>query len=270
MVPALSLPGGVDIGRLDLSLDWRVTAVAIVATMATLLIAATLPITRATRGRLAGELVGMSSSTSLASQRVRQGLLALQVCATIIVLVSAGLFVRAVVHGFGTAPGFDADQTVFVSIQEGSPWAGTSGYDPNRITTRSARLMEALREVPGVIDVAQGLAPIGPAERFVIKRLKAQEREHDVAVTQLRGSPEMLAVLGVPILNGRSLTAADGAASPFPAVITQSLARRLWPDGTRWASRCELLYRDLAPLLSSASPGTFLSDPCRIQATGPW
>lgn len=231
MVPALSLPGGVDIGRLDVSIDWRVAAVALVATVGTLLVAAMLPIARATRGRLAGELVGAPSSTSLASQRVRQGLLALQVCATIIVMVSAGLFVRAVVHGFGTAPGFDADRTVFVSFQEGSPWAGTSGYDPQRIIARGARLAQVLRELPGVTDVAEGLAPIGSAERFVIKRLKAQEREHDVSVTQLRGSPEMLRVLGVPILSGRSLTPADGSASPYSAVITQSLARRLYPDG---------------------------------------
>ena len=96
------------------------------ATFATLLVAAMLPIARATRQRLATELVGASSSASLASRRVRQSLLALQVCASIIVLVSAGLFVRAVVHGFGAAPGFDVDRTVFVTVQETSPWANAA------------------------------------------------------------------------------------------------------------------------------------------------
>jgi predicted permease len=234
LVPAFSLPGGVDIGRLDLAIDWRVCAVALGATFATLVIAAMLPIARATRQRLATELVGASSSASLASRRVRQSLLALQVCASIIVLVSAGLFVRAVVHGFGGAPGFDVDRTVFVTIQETSPWgnAALSGGDfQGFVSARAARLMQALREVPGVVDVADGLPPIGPADRFVIKKLKAQDREHDVSVGQLRGSPELLSVLGVPILRGRSLTAADAPASPYPAVISQSLARRLWPDG---------------------------------------
>ncbi len=229
VVPALSLPGGVDIGRLDLSIDWRVCAVAAAATLATLLTAAALPIARATRERLAGELAGASSSTTLASQRMRQALLAVQVCATIVVLVSAGLFVRAVVHGFGSAAGFDIQRTLFVSIQEGTPWGTAGGYD--LITRRNARLRQTLRGVPGVEDVAEGLPPIGPADRFVIKRLKAEDREYDVSVAQLRGSPELLVALGVPILSGRSLTAADSSISPYPCVISQSLARRLWPDG---------------------------------------
>ena len=230
VVPTLRLPGGVDIGRLDLSIDWRVCAVAVAATLATLIVAATLPIARATRPRLSGELVGNSSSTTLASQRIRQALLALQVCATIVVLIAAGLFVRAVIHGFGNAPGFDVGQTIFVSIQEGAPYS-TGGYRPDLIVQRNDRLMQALREVPGVQEVATGLPPIGPADRFVIKKLKAQDREHDVSVAQLRGSPELLSALGVPILSGRSLTAADVSASPYPAVINRSLAERLWPDG---------------------------------------
>ena len=232
VVPAMSLPGGVDIGRLDLTIDWRVSAAAVAATLATLLVAAMLPIARATRQRLASELVGGSSSTTLASQRVRQALLALQVCATIIVLVSAGLFVRAVVHGFGNASGFDADRTVFVSIQEGGPWGFPGGgYRPDLVAQRNTRLLQTLREVPGVAEVAEGLPPIGPADRFVIKKLKAQDREHELSAAQLRGSPELLSALGVPILRGRSLTAADFSVSPYAAVITQSLAQRLWPDG---------------------------------------
>jgi predicted permease len=234
VVPALRLPGGVDIGRLDLSIDWRVSAVALAATLATLVIAAVLPIARATRPRLASELVGSASSTTLASQRVRQALLAIQVCATIIVLVSAGLFVRAVVYGFGGRPGFDLDRTVFVSIQESSSWTrlgNDTAFRPDLITQRTARLRQALRDIPGVQEVADGVAPIGPASRFVIKKLRAEDREYEVSAGQLRGSPELFSTLGVPILRGRSLTHTDVDVRPYPAIITQSLARRLWPDG---------------------------------------
>jgi predicted permease len=234
VMPSMRLPGGVDIGRLDLSIDWRVCAVAAAATIGTLLLAAVLPLARATRPRLASELVGNTSSTTLASQRARQALLALQVCATIIVLVSAGLFVRAVAHGFGSAPGFDVDHTVFVSIQEGSPWTrpgNDTAFRPDLIARRIARLRDALRDIPGVQEVADGIAPIGPASRFVINKLKAENREYEVSAAQLRGSPELLSTLGVPILRGRSLTLADVDVRPYPAVITQSLARRLWPAG---------------------------------------
>jgi predicted permease len=228
-VPALSLPGGVDIGRLDLSIDWRVCVVAIGATLATLFVAAMLPITRATRPRLASELAGHASSATLASQRVRQALLAFQVCATIIVLVAAGLFVRAVVHGFGSAPGFDMDRTVFVSIQEPRR-ANSTEYRPDLIAVRNARRRDELRAIAGVAAVAEGQPTIGPSDRFVIKKLKALDKEHVVSVAQLRGSPDLLETLGVPILQGRALNAADTKA-PYPAIVTESLARRLFPDG---------------------------------------
>ena len=49
------------------------------------------------------------------------------------------------------------------------------------IAVRNARLMRTLRAVPGVTDVAQGLPPIGQAERFIIKKLKANDRSEPAA-----------------------------------------------------------------------------------------
>jgi len=238
VVPALGLPGGVDIGRLDLSIDWRVCAVAIIATVLTLLVAAARPIVRSTHLRLAGEVLSGPSTTSLASHRVRQTLLALQVCATIIVLVAAGLFVRAVSYGFGRAPGFDVDRTVFVSVQERLPEANLRDPDIDRlhalVAERVARLTSALREVPGASEVAEGISPISPValrSRSNPRTVKVQDLEYQLLVGTLTGSPNLLSALGVPILAGRPLNAADIAPVPHPAVITRSLAERLWPDG---------------------------------------
>jgi predicted permease len=234
LVPALGLPGGVDIGRLDLSIDWRVCAVAIIATALTLLVAAARPVLRSTHLRLAGEILSGPSMTSLALHRVRQTLLAFQVCATIVVLVAAGLFVRAVNYGFGNAPGFDVDRTVFVSVQEGSP-AARAYVDRNAlIIERAARLTSALRELPGVSVVAEGISPIGPDASSILivpNTVKVQDREYQLRVGRLTGSPELLSALGVPILTGRPLTTADVEPVPHPTVITRSLAERLWPDG---------------------------------------
>ena len=226
VVPALSLPGGVNIGRLDLSIDWRVCGVAIAATAVTLVLAAGLPLARATRLRLAGELLAGSSATTLGSLRVRQALLAFQVCSTIIVLVAAGLFVRAVMHGFGNATGFDVERTVFVSVPKGTLFPEAA---------EAARVMPALGRLPGVSEVAEGISPIGlSASRSLSnpRTVTVQDREYRLLVGVLTGSSNLLSALGVPILAGRPLTAADSTvAAPYPAVITRSLAERLWPGG---------------------------------------
>jgi predicted permease len=271
LLPAFSIAGGVDMARLDLSIDWRVLAVAIAATLFTLLAAAVRPITRATRQRLGGELVAGSSSTSLASQRARQALLAFQVCATIVVLIAAGLFVRAVVHGFGSAPGFDVDRTVFVSVQEGNP-QGSAAVDMQGILSliaeRDARLTKALRGLPGVSQVAVGISPIGPnASLGKPLTISVEDREEQLLIGRLSGSHELLSALGVPILAGRSLTAADTTGSPVAAVITESLAGRLWPDGSALGQTMSLPQMRGGPYLivgiagnlafgSLAQPGT--------------
>src|SRR5690606_3697781 len=54
-IPSLSLPGGVDLGRLDLSMDWRVLAPAGAATGVPLAVAGRGPMRPCDRARLAGE-----------------------------------------------------------------------------------------------------------------------------------------------------------------------------------------------------------------------
>jgi predicted permease len=241
LLPALRLPGGVDIGRLDLSIDWRVSVAAIAATAATLVLAAAVPIVRSTRPRLSSELFGGTSSATPASQRIRQALLALQVCASIVVLVAAGLFVRAVLHGFGSAPGFDVDRTVFVSVQEAPPPSNPADErDPQRLVgfyqalmaERADRLSRALRELPGVDDVAAGMSPIGSdASILAPLTIKTDDGEHQLSFGRLSGGPGLISALGVPILAGRHLTTADLTSNPVATVITRPLAERIWPGG---------------------------------------
>jgi len=227
----LSLPGGVVLGRLDLSMDWRVVGVGVSATLVTLLVASARPLMQFTHGRLAGELITGGRGVSRSSQRVRQLLLAVQVAATMVVLVSAGLFVRSVLYGFYQAPGFEIDRTVFVSIYERARLSPT-GPDPRiDVAARNQRLRERLSTIAGVELVADGLPPIGPADRFVIKSSRVGEVEHQFPVGLLRGDAAQSQALGVPLLAGRPLSAADAAAEPAPALVTRSLAARLWPDG---------------------------------------
>jgi putative ABC transport system permease protein len=231
----------VDLGRLDLSMDWRVFAVAIGTTVLTLVGAAWLPVRRFTRARLAGELIaGPTATASVSSHRMRQALLALHVSATIVVLVTAGLFVRAVIHGFGGAPGFDANRMLSVTLRVDTPLTGFQAPEAwmAAYADRTARVKEAIRGLPGVADVAEGRPPIDPesARQMLAPRtVKTRGEQQELIVGTLFGSSELLSTLGVPILAGRGLTRADADVVPTPAVVTASLARRLWPDGGLFA-----------------------------------
>ena len=236
-MPALSLPGGLDLGRLDLSLDWRVLGAALGATFLTCAVSGWLPLSRFTRGRLAGELLaGPAPTASAASQRLRQLLLGAQVCATVIVLASAALFVRAVLYGFGPAAGFDVDHTLFVQVEVASGFSATdyatTGW-PAMLAQRRARIRETLQQLPGVEGIVSGRSPIGPEFAASLQRpmsIELDSRQQELRVGRVNtAGAEWLSTLGVPILAGRGLTTADGTTKPMPTVVTASLAQRLWP-----------------------------------------
>ena len=235
VIPSASLPGGVDLSRLDLSLDWRVLGFAVAGTLAVLLLATALPVRRCAYTHAATELLnGPVATASAASQRVRQGLLGLHVCATVIVLIIAGLFVRAVLRGFSAGPGFDAGRTVFIRMRVVPPLTDSGSIEIRQrlAAERTVRAVEALRFLNGVEIVAFGTSPIGPDALAVLTRNQSVETSHgnrELLLGSLRGSPELLAALGVPILVGRRLEPADARVTPRPIVVTASLARILWP-----------------------------------------
>ncbi|HVZ22007.1 MAG TPA: FtsX-like permease family protein, partial [Vicinamibacterales bacterium] len=239
-MPALSLPGGLDLGRLDLSPDWRVLSVALGATFVTCALAAWLPLVRFTRGTLARTLLaGPAATASPATQRLRQLLLAAQVCAAVIVLASAALFVRTVLYGFSGAAGFDVDHTLFVRSAVTTGFALPSVSDiPTFVATadgRKQRIRDALLQLPGVQQVVAGLPPIGPES--------VRGLQHPTVVTTERGQQtvragwvwdadvDWLSALGVRMLAGRDLRADDARVSPQRVVVTASLANRLWHGG---------------------------------------
>lgn len=246
LLPRLTLPGGVDLGRLSLSIDWRVVLAAIFLTVVTVLLAACLPILRATRNRVASDLFAAPTSTATTtSHRLRQSLLSLMVCAAIVVLVTAGLFVQAVFHGFAGAPGFASQETLFVRAQTASPWVD-NGPDVSRMAAeRSIRILSLLRSLPEVDEVAYGPSPIHWEERefpFRTTVIEVNRRRHELVLGRLNGDPNILSALGVPLVAGRQLTASDRYARPVPAIVTASVAELLWPGqnplgqvmGTSW------------------------------------
>jgi predicted permease len=235
ILPSLPLSGSIDLSRLDLSIDWRVCAAAVGTCALTLALAAVLPILRFTRGVLAADLLAGATATATASSHAaRRFLLALHVCATILVLIAAGLFIRAVAHGFGGASGFDSRRTVFVTVQTLPPSRamGSIEAEVGLIAARAMRVRGALESLPGVEAIAAGTAPIGPYQARTINTpvtIETARGRRELRLGRIFGSPHLLRTLGIPVVMGRELTPADALANPSPAIVTESLAMKLWP-----------------------------------------
>jgi predicted permease len=237
-LPALSLPGGVDLRRLDLSIDWRVAAIGVLAAIVALAAAAAMPIVRFSRSNLVTGLVSQAMTSPPSSLRLRRFMLGLHVAATLVVLVAAGLFVRTVAYGFSRGPGFDVERTAFLEVQTSfleffDPTDGADQQgDKGRRTAALARLLDGLQALPGVEAVATGSSPLLPLTTLpmLAGSITTERETHQLPFIVAENSHEYLAAIGVRPISGRALEARDVTNGGVrPVVITASFAASLWP-----------------------------------------
>jgi len=165
-------------------------------------------------------------------------MLALHVAVSIVVLIAAGLFLRAVTYGFSRGTGFDIDHTVYLEVQpslvEFTDPANLNAPTEAKQAAAYERLLEDIRALPGVELAVQGNPPImvnlAASLTGAPRIVSAAGVERSIAIATWTVQPDYLAALGVPIIAGRALANADALpVSPKPALITAGFASSLWP-----------------------------------------
>lgn len=157
--------------------------------------------------------------------RLRSALIPLQVALAVVLLVGAGLFLRALGHALSIDPGFDPThvQVATLDLQR-------ERYDEPRGRLLHDALLERLSRIPGVESVSLSAAvPLGPGSEML--RLAPTGAADDDA-SFIRANvvtPDFFRTLRIPLLRGRSFTSADREGAPRVAIINESLARRFWP-----------------------------------------
>jgi predicted permease len=158
--------------------------------------------------------------------RLRGGLVIGQMALAMVLLAGAGLLLRSFVRLRHVPPGFRTDSalTFRISLPE-------SAYKENPPRVAFYReLLAQLSALPGVrsAGAVMGL-PLSGARFNLSFEVKgrpavppAQQPTLDVRVA----TPDYFRTMGIPVLRGRGLTAADDAQSPPVVVISQSAARR--------------------------------------------
>jgi predicted permease len=163
--------------------------------------------------------------------RVRNILIVAQVAISFVLLCGAGLMLRTLWKLSRVDPGFKTESVL------------TSRIDLNftRYKTEEdqrgfhRRLLERLAAEPGVVSVAlSGTIPLNEGGRANNGQFRIEGRPA-VAVDALpradfqHVTPDYFRTIGVPVLRGRSLVAADRAGVAPVVVINQSMARHFWP-----------------------------------------
>ena len=166
-----------------------------------------------------------SGAGSARGRRARAGLIAVEVAGSLALLTGCGLMLQTVVRLLSVDLGVQPARiiTTGIGLRE------RSYPDATRRTAFYERLQAELDRLPGV--AAAALSAPEPLHEFTAQPV-GPEGTGGVAGVRAVG-PAYFAALGLPLLQGREFTAGDrGPAEPV-AVVSETLARRLWP-GRSW------------------------------------
>lgn len=198
--------------------------------------------------QLQGDLqeAGRGQSASRSNTRIRNVLIISQVALTLILLVGAGLLGRSFKRLLEVNPGFQSESAVAMTVSLPSP---ENEGAARGLAQFYHQLLERLAALPGVTAVggtsALPMSDSGGNGTFLIED-GAQPPESFAAFEQQMSalaasgrtgdanfrvaSSGYFGAMGIPLLRGRLFQESDGATSQHVAVVSQSLARKYWPN----------------------------------------
>src|SRR5690606_7509345 len=238
---------------LDAAPDLRVLGFALALTMATALLFGLYPALQASRPALVPALKDGGSMGGSAHARGRSVVVAGQLALAVVLLVLAGQFVGAFQRILDLDLGYDPDGIVIATTD-----LGPHGYDAARGRAFYATLVERVRAIPGVTEVALAGAPLlgGGAINNDMSTAGGDEERREYGVPQNHVDPAFFAALRLPIVAGRGFTDADRDGAPRVTVVNEALARRLWPDENPLGKRVTT-YRGEAVVVGVVRDGRY-------------
>ena len=223
------LPPGYSID-LDLTANWAVLGYAALVATACGIVFSIAPALRATRTDLSPMLREQGSGGGIERTRLRGALVGVQMAATVVLLIVAGLFTRALGALDALDPGWNANGVYVTSLDlelNGTRrQAGEVFYD--ELTRRTAA-------IPGVrVAAISSKLPFSGQSSFgavVAEGRPDSDAQLDVPAYFNRVSARYFHAMGIRLLRGRDIAETDGASAPNVAVINEAMASRLWPGG---------------------------------------
>ena len=244
-VSALPFVAPEDLPRLSaIRLDPLVLLFTLAIGVGTGLVFGIAPALQGTRQRLAGAVSDASRGSSTRLGRLRGGLVVAEVALAVVVLVGAGLLGRSLQQRLGVEKGFRPEGVTSFHLN-------VFDLEGAEVRARAtADVVRSLRSLPGVSAAAAGTAlPPRTAQRgtqFDVEGRTFTESE-DRSAYYVAATPGLFETLGTRVTAGREFSDTDRADAPAVAMISRSLARRLFPDGTAVGRRLRILNPDAPP-----------------------
>lgn len=210
------------------TVDIRVLGFAALLTVVTAIGFGVAPVFHAGREGALGTLRDGVRTVGGRRERLRSALVTVEVVASIVLLVAAGLLMRALWTIRATDPGFQTRGVLTLRTTLPMPRYAPTG---SRVTFYS-RVLDETRALPGVTGAAyiSGLPMVARGGIWSVS-LPGQpaERRDQSAVSMRFVTPGFFSTLQIPVRRGRDVSESDTVQSQPVAVVSESLVTRLFP-----------------------------------------
>jgi putative ABC transport system permease protein len=225
---------------IDLTPDYRLILFTAGVSLVTCFLFGLIPAIRATAPRpfLATRQVGGGRQRRV----IDRILVGSQVALSLVLLVTAGLFLRTLGNIWALDTGYDRHHVLMFSVD-----ARLAGKKGPEVPDTYRRVLEELRSIPGAQSVtASAVRPVSDNYYFVsvVNRIGDRDlAEKRVRVAYNPVAPGYFATLGIPLIAGRDFDARDSLTAPKVVILSERMARHLEgnPVGQRIGRNADML-----------------------------
>jgi predicted permease len=214
---------------LDFSPDLRVLVFTVVVGFLTGMLFGLAPALQVTKSDLVSSLRDDSGNGGRRRSRLRSSFVVAQVTGSVVLLVVAGVFLRALSQADGVELGFESENVHVYSVD-----VSLHNYSNEEGTAFFQTLRERASALPGVESAAVawvlplGFEYIGTA--FAVPGREATGSDEYVSAALNAVTPEYFETLRIGFVAGRNFDAGDRAGTGRVAVLNETAAELLWPD----------------------------------------
>jgi predicted permease len=221
LAPQHELPRVTEIG-----IDWRVVAFTFTISALTGIAFGFAPAARVVRRPLR-ETLSKGGRTFSRSSGLHGALVVVELALALVLLTGAGLMIKSVMRLRSLDLGFEPENVVTMRVAVPPSVYSSEGA----IRSFQSNLLKRLSSISGVMAAA--CVDDGPLGQFMLQQSLVNAGGRDYPgydIEKITVSPGYFQVLHIPVLKGREFTDRDDSSAEPVGIISETVARELWPN----------------------------------------
>ncbi|HEU0173136.1 MAG TPA: ABC transporter permease [Blastocatellia bacterium] len=226
-IMALKPPIAIPI-TLELHVDWRVLVFSMIVSIVTGVLFGLVPALQATKPDLIPALKDVASQSGVRRSLLRSGLVVTQVAVSLLLLIAAGLTLRALERLHALNPGFNPENALMMNFD-----LSLQGYQTDAGMQFRKQLLNRVESLPGVKSASiTDFMPLSMnynSNQILIEGRPQERGVNAPSAMNANVGLKYFETIGTPLVAGRDMNEQDQEGKTRSVVVNETFARKFFP-----------------------------------------